>query len=203
MDNQKENTEEVKDVAVAATASTPETEEVLEATVEANAGSDQPILNPEQIQAYEAKIRSEQNLPMAIVAGLVAALVCSAVWAMVTIKAEAQIGWMAVGVGFAVGYAVRFMGKGIDTTFGVIGAAFALLGCMLGNIFSVYGFVSVDFDVAFMDALASIPLADVIDALVQDLSPYDFLFYGIALYEGYKFSFRQITQEEVIQHTRG
>ncbi|GGH70498.1 hypothetical protein [Phaeocystidibacter marisrubri] len=202
MDNQKETTNEVSEATVTTSVNSGQ-EEVLEATIDTSTTPNQPSLDPETIRAYEEKIRAEQNLPMAIVAGLVAALVSSAVWALVTIKAESQIGWMAVGVGFLVGYAVRYMGKGIDNTFGVIGAVFALLGCVLGNIFSVYGFVTVEFDVTFMESLSAIPLGEVINVLIDDLSPYDFLFYGIALYEGFKFSFRQITQEEVIQNSQG
>ncbi len=36
------------------------------------------------------------------------------------------------------------------------------------------------------------------EVLVAMFHPMDLLFYGIALYEGYRFSFRQITEEELM-----
>ena len=48
----------------------------------------------------------------------------------------------AVGVGFLVGFAVRYFGKGMDQSFGVVGAVWSLLGCGLGNLLAVCGMVS-------------------------------------------------------------
>jgi hypothetical protein len=35
----------------------------------------------------------------------------------------------------------------------------------------------------------------------DSFSPMELLFYGIAIYEGYNFSFRKITEEEIIANT--
>jgi hypothetical protein len=94
---------------------------------------------------FQQRIESEQNFPMALVAGAAAALIGGIVWAVVTIATKYQIGWMAVGVGFLVGYAVQRFGKGVTTTYGVVGAAFALFGCLLGNLLSACGFLSPPF----------------------------------------------------------
>jgi hypothetical protein len=34
--------------------------------------------------------------------------------------------------------------------------------------------------------------------MIDSFSPMDILFYGFALYEGYKFSFREITEGEIV-----
>src|SRR5882672_10328355 len=70
-----------------------------------------------------------ENLPMGFMAGLIAAAVGAGLWALVTILTGYQIGWMAVGVGFLVGWAVRAGGKGTHTVFGMMGAMLALGGC--------------------------------------------------------------------------
>lgn len=41
-----------------------------------------------------------------------------------------------------------------------------------------------------------------IELLKATMSPMDFVFYGIAVYEGYKFSFREITAEELAGLTK-
>src|SRR5579859_5535985 len=63
----------------------------------------------------------DANLPAAILGGLVAAIAGALVWALVTVSIKFQIGFMAVGVGFLVAWAVRTLGKGRAQMFGIIG----------------------------------------------------------------------------------
>lgn len=150
--------------------------------------------DPAAIRLYIAERRAKQSLPLAVIAGVVAALVGAGLWAAVTVATGYQIGWMAVGVGFLVGYAVRAAGKGIDPVFGVIGAVFALLGCVAGNLFSTVGFVAQEEAVPFFEILGQVNLSNAIEVLGATFSPIDLLFYGIAIYEGYRFSFQQIAE---------
>jgi len=82
------------------------------------------------------------NIPLAIAAGAFAAIIGASIWAAITVATGFQIGWIAVGVGILVGFAVRIAGKGETLTFAVIGAIFALVGCLLGNIFTGIYFIS-------------------------------------------------------------
>ncbi|MFM7853955.1 MAG: hypothetical protein ACKO96_19040, partial [Flammeovirgaceae bacterium] len=99
-------------------------------------------LTEEKVLRYREKLQSEQNMPLGIVGGIAAAFVGAIIWAIVTVVTGYQIGWMAVGVGFLVGYSIRFLGKGIDKIFGVMGGVFALVGCLLGNFFTLVGFAA-------------------------------------------------------------
>ena len=65
-------------------------------------------------------IEGNQNIQLAVIGGIIAAAVGAAIWAVVTVVTGYQIGWMAVGVGFIVGFAVRIFGKGISKSFGVV-----------------------------------------------------------------------------------
>src|SRR5262245_23005581 len=95
-----------------------------------------------QIEYAMSQFRSEQSLLMGTAAGAVAGVVGAGAWALVTTLTHFQIGWMAVGIGFLVGIAIRTFGKGIDKVFGVIGAILALSGCVLGNLLAVCGMVA-------------------------------------------------------------
>ncbi len=64
-----------------------------------------------KLQLMLQEIRGNQNLLFGVVGGMVAAAVGAAIWAVITALTNFQIGWMAVGVGFLVGYAVRMCGK--------------------------------------------------------------------------------------------
>jgi hypothetical protein len=81
-----------------------------------------PELDPAMIEVAFQKFEAEQNMVGGFLAGAVAALVGAGVWALVTVLTGYQIGFMAIGVGFLVGLAVQFAGKGINKIFGVMGA---------------------------------------------------------------------------------
>ena len=164
----------------------------------------QPVLTEEarQLDSGEMalamqRLRSEQNLALGAVAGAVAAVIGAAVWAVVTTLTHFQIGWMAVGVGFLVGLGVRTFGKGVDRVFGVVGAAMALIGCLAGNFLAVCGMLAKQESVSFLQVLSRLDAAMIADLMVDTFRPMDLLFYGIAVYEGYKLSLRQISAEEM------
>ncbi|REJ69178.1 MAG: hypothetical protein DWQ31_05460 [Planctomycetota bacterium] len=130
-------------------------------------------------------------------AGLAGALVSAIAWAAITASTGYQIGYVAIAVGFVVGFAIRIAGKGMDPIFGYIGAGLALLGCAVGNLLSVSYFVADELDLSFADFLLNLNVPLVVEMMKASFSPMDLLFYGLAIYAGYKFSFRQITQDEL------
>jgi len=137
-------------------------------------------VDPLILQAALQRIRGEQNLVIAVIAGAAAALAGACTWAVITVVTHYQVGWMAVGVGFLVGYAVKTFGKGI-------------------NLFTIVGTIAKEQNIPIMSILEKLDL-DIIASLMQaTFNPMDVLFYGIAIYEGYKFSFRQLTQADLLK----
>ena len=160
-------------------------------------------IDPVMVEMAMEKFRSEQNLTGGVLAGSAGALVGAAIWAVITVLTDYQIGWMAVGVGFLVGIAIRTIGKGIDTVFGVVGAAMAIFGCLLGNLFTVCYFVSIAEKMDFFEVFSRLNLTIIANLLKATFSPMDLLFYAIAVYEGYKLSFRKIPEEEFLHIAKG
>ena len=157
----------------------------------------QPVLSAAQVQLALQALRSEQNLVVGALAGLAAALVGAAIWAVITALTQYQIGFMAIGVGFLVGFAVRAAGKGIDPVFGVVGAAFALLGCVLGNLLMVLYFLADKEQMPFLELLSRLDLELVRRVMAATFDVMDVVFYGIAMYCGYKYAFRQVTKDQL------
>jgi hypothetical protein len=159
------------------------------------AGSAPPI-DPAQLEYLRQRLESEQNLPLGVLAGAVASLVGAALWAGITVATGYQIGFMAIGVGFLVGFAVRVAGKGISAPFGVLGAALALVGCLVGNLLAVSAIVAQSEGVPFWSVVAQLDPELIQRLMVAFFSPMDLLFYAIAVYEGYRLAFRQIKAQE-------
>lgn len=99
-------------------------------------------INEEKLMYYKEKLRLEQNLILGMGAGAAACLVSAFLWAVISVATGYQIGYMAIAVGLLVGFAIRFVGKGIDPIFGIMGALFALAGCLLGNFFNIIALLS-------------------------------------------------------------
>lgn len=137
-----------------------------------------------------AKIRAEQNFPLAVAAGLATALAGAVLWAVVTVVTKMELGLMAVAIGYLVGQGIRATGKGIDQKFAILGAACALLGCVVGNFLSVIAFFAQLKHFSFFAVLGSFDFGLYQRLMTISFQPMDLLFYGIAIYEGYRFSLR-------------
>jgi hypothetical protein len=136
------------------------------------------------------KILSEQNFSRAVPAGIGAALLGAVAWAVVTVATEMQLGLMAIAVGYLVGRAIRAVGHGVEPKFGYLGAACAFLGCVVGNVLSDIAFYAKIRHIGLVEALGDLDLA-LLTKLVSTFSQtMDLFFYAIAIYEGYKFSFK-------------
>lgn len=135
------------------------------------------------------QLESEQNLLVGTLAGGIAATVGAVAWAMITVATSYQIGWMAVGVGFLVGYAVRTIGKGITPLYGVVAAALAVSGCLAGNVLTTCMLLSREQALPLSDVLFKLDPAIITALLVATWQPMDLLFYGLAIYMAYKYGF--------------
>jgi len=147
---------------------------------------------PENIRVL---LRRQQDIFLALIGGLSAAIVGAIIWASITVATNYQIGYMAIAVGLLVGFSVRYFGAGVDKYFGYIGAVLALLGCALGNLLSQVIFVANADSIGYMDVIVRLNFDLIFFVFAETFSPIDILFYGIAAYEGYKFAFRKITEE--------
>ena len=143
------------------------------------------------------RLKMEQNLPAAIITGLVIGVAGAILWAIITVSTGFQIGYMAIAIGAGVGYGMRYLGKGIDPIFGFAGAASALFGCLLGNFLSIVGFTAEVEGWSIIETLSYVDYSYIPKIMADTFSPMDLVFYGIALYEGYRFSFRVITNEDL------
>jgi len=133
------------------------------------------------------QLDTESNLIMGLIGGALAVLVSAVIWGAVTYFTEYQIGWMAIGVGYLVGIAVKFFGKGKTMIFGISSAGLALLGCALGNLLFYSGVIAREESAAFLEVffffLFSPAAAVELFTLAFDFM--DILFYALAAYVGF------------------
>lgn len=170
-------------------------------TVRETANENEEFVNEETIKQFDEKminkLKVHQHFSYAIAGGLLATLISALIWAVATVSTQFQIGYMAIGVGLLVGFSIRFFGAGLDSKFGYLGAILSLLGCLMGNLFSQVGFYAQEQALGYFETLSYLNFEIIINVLVESFSPIDLLFYGIAVYEGYKFAFRKLSVSEL------
>jgi hypothetical protein len=165
---------------------------------------DQELITAEKLQVtvspdvYE-KLKMEQNLMMGIVSGSIAGLVGAILWGIITVATNFQIGFMALAIGAAVGFTIRKFGNGVETIFGIWGAIISLLSVLLGNFFSIIGFIANAEGLGYFMTLTLIDYNYLPNVMIETFSFVDLVFYGIAVYEGYRFSFRKITEKTLLE----
>jgi hypothetical protein len=134
------------------------------------------------------------SLGKAVLGGLIALVVGAGLWAAISSTTGMQIGWMAIGVGFLVGFAVRWLGRGTEPVYGYLGALLALIGCLLGNVLA-YSIILARFEgVGALSYFFSV-LPTFGTFIFKNFQPIDLLFYALAMYQGYSFSFRKAPLE--------
>lgn len=175
----------------------------LDTTLEEKQDNLEPINNEDLLANMSDKtldlLRVEQNYPIALIASIVAGLIGAIIWAIITVATEYQIGYMAIAIGAAVGYTMRYFGKGIDQIFGITGAIVAILSCALGNFFSIIGFTAKYETLGYLETIAMFDYSQLVPLMSETFSFMDIVFYGFAAYEGYKFAFRTFTEKEIAE----
>jgi hypothetical protein len=146
-----------------------------------------------------AKFEAEQDYPKAIITGSIVGILGALLWSVITVSTGVQIGYLAIAIGAVVGLSMRVIGKGINQIFGISGGIIALLSCLLGNFFSIIGFVANAQELGYWETLNLFDYSQVVSIMTEIFNPIDLLFYGIAAYEGYKFSFRTFTEKDIYE----
>jgi hypothetical protein len=138
-------------------------------------------------QSAIEQIDDQPNLIMGWIGGVIAMLVSAGIWGAITYFTGYQIGWIAIGVGFLVGIAIRFLGKGKSLTFGISAAVLSLIGCVLGNLLVYAGIIARQEGASFLDIFFFLLLtpAAAIEVFTIAFDFFDILFYALAAYVGF------------------
>jgi len=161
------------------------------------AGEQVVSIDPQKLQRYMERMRSEQSFTMGITGGFLCAAIGAVLWAVITVLTKYQIGYMALAVGYLAGFGVRTLGKGVDARFQYAGAALALAGCLAGNLMVVITFGSLETGISITTILSRLTPAVIVELYRATFNVMDLLFYGLAITIGYKTALARIPKEDL------
>ena len=176
----------------------------LDETVKEKPLDDKEGLQPEEVKQKLSpeileKLRMEQNLMLGIISGAIVGIAGAILWGIISVVSGFQIGYMALAIGAGVGFSIRKFGNGIDQIFGYCGAGISLVSVLLGNFLSIIGFIANSEGLGYFETLFVFNYSYLPEVMVETFSMIDLVFYGIAMFEGYKFAFRKITEQKIME----
>ncbi len=152
----------------------------------------------EKEQNYElaAQLLSEQRLGSAVIGGVVATILSAGFYAVITVAMGYATAFLAIGIGVAVGFAIQYLGRGIETKFMVVASALAVAGCVLGNVLAVVIFGARASGKSPFEIAANIEIGELTRFVFADFQLLDWLFWPLAIYAATFFAKRPLTREE-------
>jgi phosphate/sulfate permease len=136
-------------------------------------------------------VRGEgDSLILGILAGVIAALIGAALWMAITVVSGFHIGYVALGVGALVGFAIRAAGNGSSFIFGVAGAVLTFLSCLAGEFLATIQLATTPGH-DFYDVLMRVNPVELVTSMATHTDPIMWLIYAIGIFEGYKLSIRK------------
>lgn len=145
---------------------------------------------------YE-RLLKEQNFSLALIAGLVVALICTVSWAMVAFYTHRSIEALAVAIGMIISFTIKFVGRGIESKFVYLGVSLCVLSCYLGSFLGLIALIAVEETVGIFDVLYQVPILDLMLYHFETTALVEYVYYTIALSQALVFSTRRISAADI------
>jgi hypothetical protein len=145
------------------------------------------------------KLLRQQNFVAAVIAGAVAMILAAAIYGHAKSLWEGIYPFysiFAAGIGLAVGYAMQFLGRGIQARFAIVAASFAFAGCILGNMLAIVLRKARWISVSPLDVVRDAPPSERYEWMFYDMHTGDLMFWLIGIGAAAYFSRRPLTREE-------
>lgn len=144
------------------------------------------------IEELANEVSTSKDLPMAILGGLLGAIVGALLWMLVVVLTNTQVGFVAIGVGWLAGQGVAlFVKRRKSFQLQIVSAIFAMLGCVFGYVCItahwIVKFAKTDKNLEIDYFNIDLWLAS-IDAQKESLNGFALLMIAIAVYFSWRIS---------------
>jgi len=156
-------------------------------------------IDPAVLEAATQRRREKQNLRLGVIGGVVGALLGCILWALVTVITKHEYTALAWPVGIMAGFGVRFLGRGVDKVFGVVGMLFAIVGVALGKVVAIVALAMIQNGFPIGQVMSAMSLNMVVTILKESFRFFDLIVYAVAIYFGYRTAMLQFLVEDLVK----
>lgn len=142
------------------------------------------------------RLEAAQSVRNAVTGGVIAVLVFTVLWVVVTAVTGRIFPWFTVLLGFAVGSVVRVAGKGLDWRFPTIAAVLTILGALLGIVVISAATTAGEFDTSTMTILSRVTSLTWPVFFAEVLTGADYIYAAIAAGIAAFYANRRLTRRQ-------
>jgi len=121
--------------------------------------------------------QKSSNILIGVIAGILASLIGTILYALYPFLFGIQINFLAIGVGFIIGIAINKFAGGRSPMLGVVGAFLSLISLVAGDVLSAIAIYSYQNSVSFFGMLSRLNLSSIAELLPQIIGIENVLFY--------------------------
>jgi len=122
------------------------------------------------------RLVDEQSIRDSLLAGVVAVILFSILWAMLSTMLGRIFPWMTLLLGVAVGLVIRRAGRGLDWRFPLLAAGITLAGSLAANVVVAAAFTAEALDTSTLTILRAVTTMTWPVFFDEALSPVDFVY---------------------------
>jgi len=146
-----------------------------------------------KFEQEEQRVRGEENHLGGWIGGALGAVVAALIIGFVAAAFHVWIRWLSIAIGFAVAIGVRRLGHGSSKQFGVIGATWSFIGCIVSYHLAWIFVLAREQGMPVMEFIQSVESWS--NFIIDVLGPRDFAIYVAAVAAGYKFSYNNLSDQ--------
>jgi hypothetical protein len=154
---------------------------------------DEDIDVSQQLDQQERMERADESQLGGWIGGGIGALAGAIVLGFIAAAFNVWIKWLSIAIGFLVAFGVRRLGKGSSQQFGVIGATWAFLGCVVAYHLAWCFVLAGEEGISVLEFVQSVESWS--SFMIDILGPHDLAIYIAAMAAGYKFSYSRVSDE--------
>jgi hypothetical protein len=142
------------------------------------------------------RLEAAQSPRNAVTGGLIAVVLFTVAWVLLTSLTGRVFPWLSVVGGFAVGNVVRYAGKGLDWRFPALAAILALVCALLGNVALSAAYTAGEFDTSTIRILSKATRMTWPVFFAEVLTAADYVYAGIGALVAAYYANRRLDRRE-------
>ncbi len=156
-------------------------------------------MTPEDKQQHYERAKvllAEQNFRAAVLFGSIAAVLAATAYAMIAVAAGYTVAYTALGVGAVVGFAVQFLGRGVESRYVMLASILAVAACILGNVIAMLLLRARFSGESASDIASGLSPELLLDLAAKGIRPVDLVFWMLAVGAASYFAKRRLSRED-------
>jgi hypothetical protein len=103
-----------------------------------------------------ARLVRAQSVCQAILGGLIAVILFSILWVMLSTMVDRVFPWLTIALGLLIGLVMRRAGQGLDWRFPLLAAVMTVIGALVGNVVVAAAFTAQEFETGTLQILRAV-----------------------------------------------